>query len=388
MASPHALKRAAAVVGIGISDWAGDWERCRRGERPDDSYGYAATAFGRAVADAGIERSMIDGLIVGPTIAYERTGEILNIDPRWGGQADAGMSIIQACMAIECGLARCVALVYGNDQRSAAVQYGGPEAMGGQNFLSYVYHSPWGLTSQGALYALMFQRYCHVHGLDPAGLGTVAVAQRANSSRNPDAVMREEITEEEYRSSKFLCEALHLFDYCLINDGGVALIIAERELASRISEHPVWIEGIGRADLNHGATSLEPRLMDFYLPAQRLAAEQVYDMAGIGPKEIDALQVYDSFSCHVLFALEGFGFCSPGEGMRFAAEKGLRFDGGLPVNTGGGHLSETYMQGWNHQVEAVRQLRGGGGARQVADCRRVQYASDVAGKVVSIIYGR
>jgi len=381
------LHRSAAIVGIGISDWAGDWARSRKGEKPDDSYGYAATAYRRAIADAGIDRSLVDGLIVGPTIAYERTGEILGIDPRWGGQSDAGMAMIQACMAIRCGLASCVALVYGNAQRSSAVQYGGPQAAGGQSYLSYVYHSPWGLTSQGALYALMFQRYCHVHGVDPAGLGAVSVAQRANASRNPDAVMRKEITLAEYEASNFVCEPLHLFDYCLINDGGVALIVASPEVARRCAKTPVYIEGVGRADLNHGATSLEPRLLDFYLPAQQLAAAQVFGMAGCGPSDIDALQVYDSFSCHVLFALEGFGFCGPGKSMAFARERGLRFDGGLPVNTGGGHLSESYMQGWNHQVEAVRQLRKEGGDRQVKDCRRVMYVSDVAGKVVSLIYG-
>ena len=381
------LKRSAAVLGIGVSDWAADYQLCRQGERPNDSYGYAATAFSRALADARIDRSLIDGLIVGPTIGSERTGEILGIDPRWGGQADAGMATIQACMAIRCGMASMVALVYGNDQRSAAVQYGGPEAMGGQNYLSYVYHAPWGLTSQGALYALMFQRYCQVHGMPADALGPIAVAQRANASRNPEAIMRREITLADYAAAAFVCEPLRLLDYCLVNDGGVCLLLSDPSLAKRGSRPPVYVEGVGRADLNHNATSLEPRLLDFYLPAQRLAAEQVYEMAGVGPEEVDALQVYDSFSCHILFALEGFGFCAPGEGPQFIARRGLRFDEGLPVNTGGGHLSESYMQGWNHQVEAVRQLRGEGGARQVKDCRRVQYISDVAGKVVSIMYG-
>ena len=381
------LRRSAAVLGVGISDWAADYRRSRNGERPDDAYGYAATAYTRALSDAGIERSLVDGLICGPTVSYERTGEILRIDPRWGGQADAGMAMIQACMAIHSGLARVVALVYGNDQRSAAVQYGGPEAMGGQTYLSYVYHSPWGLTSQGALYALMFQRYCELQGARKDCLGPVAVAQRANASRNPDAIMRKEITVEEYRKAAYVCEPLRLLDYCLVNDGGVCLIVADPSIAARGGKPPVFIEGIGRADLNHGATSLEPRLLDFYRPAQELAAKQVYDMAQSGPEDIDCLQVYDSFSCHILFALEGFGYCAPGRGAQFMAERSLRFDGELPVNTGGGHLSESYMQGWNHQVEAIRQLRGEGGGRQVASCRRAQYISDVAGKVVSIIYG-
>ena len=129
------------------------------------------------------------------------------------------------------------------------------------------------------------------------------------------------------------------------------------------------IHGVGRYDLNRGATSLEPRLIDFYRPAQQKCAAQVFDMAGVGPKDIDALQIYDSFSCHIPLALEGYGYCASGEAGRFMREHGISLRGKLPVNTSGGHLSESYMQGWNHQVEAVRQVRGECGERQVPDCR-------------------
>src|SRR5690606_10511068 len=119
--------------------WVEDYRRVRNGEKPFDSYGYAALAFNRALEDAGISRSDIDGLIVGPTTAYERMGEVLNIDPRWGGQADAVQAVFQAVMAIHSGMAEVVALVYGNDQRSAAVQYCRPESVGGGSFPSAVY---------------------------------------------------------------------------------------------------------------------------------------------------------------------------------------------------------------------------------------------------------
>ncbi|MCR2828216.1 hypothetical protein, partial [Microbacterium sp. zg.Y909] len=147
-------RRATAIIGIGQTDWSGDWRRVRAGEKPADSVGYAAQAFQDALRDSGIPKDDIDGLIVGPTTAYERMGEVLGLNVRWGGQADAVQSVLQAQMAIEAGYAKVIALVYGNDQRSAGTQYGGPSAMGGQSFLSYVYHSPWGMTSQGALYAL------------------------------------------------------------------------------------------------------------------------------------------------------------------------------------------------------------------------------------------
>ena len=385
------LHKVAAVTGIAHTDWIEDYRRVRAGDKPFDSYGYGALAFSRAMADAGISRSDIDGLIVGPTTAYERMGEVLDLNPRWGDQADAVTAVAKACMAIATGMAEVVALVYGNDQRSAAIQYGGPEAMGGDAFLSYVYHSPWGLTSQGALYALMFRRYMALTGTQERDLGQVSVAQRAWASRNPHALMQKRITLDDYLAAPYIAEPLHLFDYCLINDGGVALIVAEasraRAIATKSGKPLVFVDGIGRADLNREATSLGPRLLEFYRPAQHLAARQVYEMAGVGPEDVDALFVYDSFSCHILFALEGFGYCGEGEAGSFIARTGIGPGGQLPVNTGGGHLSESYMQGWNHQIEAVRQIRGEGGDRQVPDCRHVHYVSDVAGKVVSLMYG-
>ena len=390
--SAASLHKTSAIAGVGVTDWIEDYRRVRAGEKPFDSYGYGAVALKRALADAGLGRDDVDGLIVGPTTAYERMGEVLGVNPRWGDQADAVTAVAKAAQAIATGAAEVVALVYGNDQRSAAIQYGGPEAMGGDAFLSYVYHSPWGLTSQGALYALMFRRYMALTGARERDLGQVSVAQRGWADLNPRAIMKgRKITLEDYLASTYVAEPLHLYDYCLINDGGVALIVAEasraKAIAAKSGQKPVLIHGIGRADLNREATSLGPRLLEFYRPAQKLASESLYAMAGVGPKDVDVLLVYDSFSCHIPFALEGFGYCGIGEAGKFMAETGIGPGGKLPVNTGGGHLSESYMQGWNHQIEAVRQLRGGEGARQAPNCRHVHYVSDVAGKVVSLMYG-
>lgn len=382
------LAKVAAVVGVGQTDYRSDWTRVRAGEKPRDSVGYAADAFKVALADSGLRKSDIDGLIVGPTTPYDRMGEVLGLDVKWGGQGDAMLSVIQTCMAINAGLCENVALVYGNNQRSGGANYGGDNAVGGGNFLSYIYHAPWGFTSQGALYAMMFRRYMEESGLTSAELGEVAVAQRIHSSLTPHALMQKRITVEDYLASNFVCEPLHLFDYCLINDGGVALIISSADRAKSIRPDAVTIHGVGRHDLNSGATSLVPRLTNYYLPAQQTVAEQVFNMAGVGPKDMSCLQVYDSFSCHIPLALEGYGYCGAGEAGKFMREHGISVEKGLPVNTSGGHLSESYMQGWAHQVEAVRQVRGQCGDRQVPDCRFVHYSSDVAGKAVSIIYGR
>lgn len=387
-AASSGLRRAAAVVGVGNSDWTGDWHRTRNGEQPSDSYGYGLAALNRALADAGIHRDEVDGLIVGPTTAYERCGEVLGINPRWGDQADAVKSVIKACSAIQSGLASVVALVYGNDQRSAGIQYGGPAAMGGDAFLSYVYHAPWGLTSQGALYALTFQSYKEARGMTEKELGEVAVAQRHWASLNDQAIMRKRITLDDYMNAQYICEPLRLYDYCMINDGGVALIIVDADRAKKMRKDPVYIEAVGRSDMNRGATSLEPRLIDFYLPAQKEAAAQLFNMAAIEPKDVDIFQVYDSFSVHIPLALEGYGYCPVGDAGKFLREQKMGPGGKLPINTSGGHLSESYMQGWNHQIESVRQLRGECGPRQIENCRYVHYSSDVAGNAVSILYSK
>jgi acetyl-CoA acetyltransferase len=156
--------------------------------------------------------------------------------------------------------------------------------------------------------------------------------------------------------------------------------------AKKMKKKPVVISGIGRSDINTSATSLRPRLMDFYHSGHQLAAFDVYNMAGIGPSDVDVVGIYDSFSPHVIFALEGFGFFDAGDFAGFAARGALGPGGTCPVNTSGGHLSESYMQGWNHQVELVRQLRGESGERQVKGAEIGQYLSDVAGKAISIIY--
>lgn len=387
--SPYARSTAgvAAIVGVGHTDYRPDYDAVRSGQKPYDSYGYAAVALQRALDDAGIERSDVDGLITGPQISFERSSELFGIAPRWGGQADAVQGILTAVMAIRSGLASVVALVYGNDQRSAQVQYGGPQAMGGGANLSYVFHAPMGLTSQGALYALMWQRHMALTGATEADLGEVSVAQRAWASHNPHAIMRAPLTLDDYLAGRYIAEPLHLNDYCLINDGGVAFIVMESGLAKAKSRKPpVYIKAVARADLHDQSSTLRPRLMDFYHSGHDIVAREVYETTGLGPDDIDALMVYDSFSCHIPFVLEGFGFCGIGEAGRFMRETGIGPGGGLPVNTSGGHLSESYMQGWNHQVEAVRQLRGEAGLN-VPGCRNVQFVSDFVGKVFSIIYG-
>ena len=386
MLADGGLSDVASVVGVGETDYGRDDAALRAGQGPRrDAYGLAVTAYRRALADAALPPAEVDGLIVGPPLASERTAEILGLDPCWSASADHASALWLATMAIATGAASCVALVYGNDQRSSGVVYGGTGTPGQEQYLAYRYFAPWGLTSQGALYALMTRRYMEVHGLSEEALGQVAVRQREFASAHPHAVQGKRIQIRDYLASPYIAEPLRRLDYCIVNDGGVALILSTREHGDRLPGPTVTIKAIGRAESNSDATSLRPRIVDFYHDAHRRAAACVYDAAGLGPEDIGCVQIYDSFSIHVPVALEGFGFFPVGEAESFLRGDGLRR---IAVNTAGGHLSGSYMQGWGHQVEAVQQLRGRAGARQQRGIEHVQYISDVAGKVTTVIYGK
>lgn len=380
--------RGVAVAGIASTDYRADSDAHRAGAT-FDAYGLAVSAYELALADSGVSHAEIDGLIVGVTLDYERTAEVLGISPRWSGQELAGNAVIQASMAIEAGMAECVALVFSTAQRSQRVRFGGTGGVGNDGRLIYRYYEPWGLTSQGALYALLAQRFMALHDMTPADLAQVAVGQRAHARMTPGAVETRPLTVEDYLAGPYLAEPLRRPDYCLVNDGAVALIVTGADRAKALDRHPVVaIAGYARAEDNDGATSMRPRLLDFYRGAQGRAAAAVWDMAGVGPVDIDCLQVYDSFSIHVPMVLEGFGFCAEDELVGFLREGGTHPGGRLPVNTSGGMLAESYMMGWNHQVEAVTQLRHAARARQVGGGRHAQYVSSSQGKVNTVIYRR
>lgn len=386
------LKDTVAIVGVGDTDYAKDYRLSPNGNASEkgsgllDSYQLGARALRRALDDAGIQKDEIDGLVVGGPLASERLSEIIGVNPRWSTSSDAPHGIMAAVQAINSGLCTTVACVYGNAQRSVNTQYGGPQAMGGGAILSYVYYAPWGMTSQGALYAMMFKRHQLEYGTTEDQLAAVSVAFRKHASLNQNAVMQQTFTRDDYLESRYITRPLHIYDYCLINDGGVAFILQRADIARDAQQTPVLVSGFGASELNIDATQLRPRMKDFYHPANRAVAAQAYPMAGVTQKDIDVYATYDSFSVHLLFSLEGFGFCEEGEGGAFIQDGRIEIGGELPCNTSGGMLSESYMQSWNHQIELVRQLRGGLGQRQVEGAEVAQYAHDVAGKSTTIIY--
>ncbi|MCP8938763.1 thiolase family protein [Alsobacter sp. SYSU M60028] len=373
------LSGVVAVAGVGTTKF---------GRLP----GYSAEDLGieamdLALADAGLGRGDVDGLIVSRIPDYQQFCEMTGLDPRYvqitpGQGRMSGSSIQMAALAIAAGQCDVCALVYGNNGRSAGSKYGGEaDRYGGAGGSVWF---PYGMTSPGAAHAMQFERHAHLYGTTSLHLAEIAVAFRNHAVLNPDAVMRQPITVEDHQNSRFIAEPLHLFDYCLINDGGVALILTSAERARDMAKPPVYIRGFAQAS---ALADVYVPPEDFWRDPMRRVAEEVYAMAGVTRDDMSALMIYDNFTPTVLFSLEGFGFCKPGESGPFVAEGQLRLGGRFPTNTSGGHLSDSYMQGWALNVEAVRQLRGECGDRQVKDASHVQFmlGSPI---VSSIIYGK
>ena len=378
MPSPH-LKNQTAIVGVGTTQF---------GRLPGmDTYDLGAWALKEALNDCGLTAADIDGLIVNRIPDYQRFSESFGLNPRFAlttpGQGRmSGVSIQIATMAVASGMAKTIALVYGNDGRSAGDKYGGEGDRYGSSGAGQFF--PYGMTSPGAVHAMMFARHMHQYGTTSAQLAAIPVAFRKHASLNPSAVMRELITVEQHQASKFIAEPLHIYDYCMINDGGVALIITSADRAKDMKKPPAYIRGFSQSSKLKDST-FPPD--DLWHNAIQKAATDVYAMADVKREDLDALMVYDNFAPTVLFSLEGFGFCKQGEGGDWIQNGRLELGGQFPTNTSGGHLSESYMQGWGLNVEAVRQIRGECNQRQVKDAKLIQYMC-AAPLMTSIIYGK
>ncbi len=373
------IRNRVAVIGVGTTSF---------GRLPGlTPYDLGAWAFREALADSGLGARDVDGLIVNRIPDYQRFAEMVGLDPRmaWitpGQGRMSGVSIQMAVLAIHAGLARTIACVYGNNGRSVGQQYGGADDRYGSGAAGLWF--PYGMTSPGAAHAVMFRRHMALYGTTSEQLAAVPVAFRKHAGLNPNAVMREPITVADHQASRFVAEPLHLFDYCLINDGGVALILTAADRARDAKKPPVYVRGFAQGTKLLDST-FPPE--DFWHAAMQDVARDVYAMADVQHGDLDALMIYDNFSPTVLFSLEGFGFCKVGESGGFVQGGRLELGGPLPSNTSGGHLSESYMQGWGLNAEAVRQLRGECGPRQVKNARLIQYMC-AAPLITSIIYGR
>jgi acetyl-CoA acetyltransferase len=333
-----------------------------------------AQSFRRALDDAGLEKSDIQGLAsAGYGGMHEvMLAEYLGLTPTWLESSSTGGSSFEfhtmhAFRAIEAGDVDTVAIVYGNNQLSASgrtLGTGGGGGGRGMMPLGMAYEFPTGLTLVGA-YAMAAQRHMHQYGTKPEQLASISVQMREHAARNPNAMYRDPITVDDVMESRLVADPLHKLDCCVISDGGCAIILTTEDRARDLAHRPVYVRGAAGGSTHHSINAME----DMTRTAGAISGPKAFAEAGITPADVDMFAMYDSFTYTVLVMLEDLGFAPKGEGGAFVTDNGgnLRLGGALPTNTDGGGLSATHpgMRGLFLMCEATRQLRGEAGDSQV-----------------------
>lgn len=351
----------AAIVGVAESEL---------GDTGSSILDLQAQAIKRALDDAGLRISDVDGLATNGVSRFSvsQVAEYMGIQPIWTNSSMAGGSsyeifLSQASEAIKAGEAEIIVISYGSNQRSARSR-----KLGGsyeQLSTEVIYDVPFSPLYPISLYAMAAKRHFHEFGTTSEQLAEVAVSARSWAIRNPKAFKYEsgEITIEDVLASPMVSSPLHTMDCCLVTDGGGAIVLTTWERARDLKAKPVLILGHGETS-THVTMSQIPDLTD---TGAKLSAARAFDMAGVGPKDINVLEVYDSFTITVLLTLEALGYCKRGEGGQFLQDGKSRFGGSFPLNTSGGGLSYCHpgMFGIFLAIEAARQLRGESGERQV-----------------------
>jgi acetyl-CoA acetyltransferase len=326
-----------------------------------------------ALDDAGIAFGEVDGLLTAGMWGVPGIGqmpglalaEYLGLEPRFLDTTNTGGSSFEAhvghaAMALEAGRCDVALITYGSTQRSLRSRSTG----GNPPVLSAQYETVWGLLAPPGAYALAARRYMDTYGMTSAQLAEVAVAARAWAARNPAAMMREPITVDDVLASPMISDPLHQLDCCLVTDGGAAVVLCRDDRVPDLRSRPVRVAGWGERHTHiHIA-----RMPDLTRSSAEHSGGDALAMAGLDVADVDVAQLYDSFTITVVLALEALGFCGRGEGGDFVGGGRIAPGGSLPLNTTGGGLSYCHpgMLGLLLLVEAVRQLRGECGDRQVA----------------------
>jgi acetyl-CoA acetyltransferase len=360
--------RRAVIVGVATSDYP---------LLPEMSeHAVHGQAADRALADAGLTMADVDGFASTGFFPMYATGvaEYLGIHPTYYDETNAGGASFEvlaehAAYAIEQGAAEVVLITYGSIQLSQMGRRLGTGGAGGGGFAPgpAIYDALWGNTLVGS-YALAARRHMHQYGTTPEQLASVAVTMREHAAFNPQAQEKDPITVEDVVSSRLVADPLHKLDCCVISDGGGACVMTTAERAADLGATPIYILGAAHSTTHHMNISAMPDLT--VTPAAQ-CGPLAFARAGIGPADVDVAQLYDSFTITVVLTVEDLGFCAKGEGGAFVEKGGLGLHGRLPTNTDGGGLSACHpgMRGMFLIVEAVRQLRGQGGATQVPEAK-------------------
>jgi len=360
---PRRLGGSVAVVGIGHTV---------QGELPDlTAEQIAVDAARAALADAGLTRTDLDGLISCKSVQGDggdvATGKLLGVNLPYVQTLDYGtcnFSLHLAVGAIQAGLAETILLTYGANARSRKVDFGAP--VYGVDLAEAA-----GLVHIAGRAGLALQRHKALYGTTDEQFGMLAVGQRQWAAHNPNAIFTKPLSMEDYLAQPYLVAPLRRADITMISDGGVAIVVTTAARARELRQPAVYISGIAE----HAGIRGEHNPENLMRPWLRDAAGAIWAATGLGPDDIDALYIQDPTALWSLQMLEYYGFCGLGEGGPFLAEGHTLPGGRLPLNTHGGQLSESYSWGWMHLVEAARQLRGQADLRQVADARTALYCS-------------
>ena len=351
----------------------------------------------RALADAGIGKDQVDGLVTCNSMAEpylyhaEAMAEYLQIFPRYCISVGAGggttFSILHhAASAIVTGMCDTVLITMADSLRSGLSR---EQAMLMQSSTGHgQFEQPYGPTVP-AYYALIAQAHMARYGTTPEQFARIAVACRKHAALNPTAQMREPITVEDVVNSRLIADPLHLLDCSLVSDGGSAVILTSAERAADFPHAPVYMLGVGEG---HGHEHIS-QARSLTTSAALESGQRAYAMAGLGPKDMDFAQLYDCFTPTVLLELEDLGFCEKGEGGAFVESGAIELGGTLPVNTHGGLLSHCHPGNPGSMfalTETVIQLRGQAGARQVqgAEVAMVHAQGGIMSSHTSLILGR
>ena len=339
------------------------------GEAPGlSSMDLAVSASLRALASAGLKPGDVDGLFIGlpdDFLSGLTFAEYLGITPRvTDNNRTGGSAFLTHCMwaalALEAGQCDVALVAYGSNQRSAA---GGLISA----LRPSPYEAPYKLPRPVGAYALATSRYMHEYGLQREQLGAVAIAARQWAQLNPDAFLREPLGMEEYLASRLVSDPLSVRDCCLVTDGAAAIVMTRADRAKSLAQRPVYILGNAASTHHRDITSMP----DLTTTAAAISGPRAMAQAGVTPKDIDVVEVYDAFTINTLLFLEDLGFCKKGEAGAFVEGGRIAPGGELPVNTNGGGLSCVHpgMYGLFTIVEATQQLQGTAGARQVKDAK-------------------
>ena len=361
-----ALRGKTAIVGVGTFGFG-------------EAHGYTdmellARSAQAAVADAGLTMQDIDGLCTASTTSTMwamPVTEYLGINPRFvSGSMIGGSSFIAhllpAIHALNSGQCNAVLVCYGSVQRTA--QFGRAEVAKARKWLDpQPYETPYEPMQPLSAYALAAARHMHQYGTTRRHLAEVAVAARGWAQLNPQAFMRDPLTIDDVLKARMVSDPLSVRDCCLVTDGGGAYVLVRSDRAKDLKQKPVYVLGNATAQW-HRQISAMP---DLTISAASQSGRDAYAMAGLQARDIDVVELYDAFTINTLLFLEDLGFCKKGEAGAFVEGGAIGPGGRLPVNTNGGGLSCVHpgMYGIFALIEAVQQLRGEAGARQVAGAK-------------------